>query len=134
MFMVDGQFTQLATIQIKDLKAQATDETGLLKEYLAYETEFYKGQLKDISSAFLKPVNGHPRLMWSATPADASAKVRNVFLVFVHGNYILSLSTAVATSASEKPARKRLETIAASFKPSNKPITLKFAKDGSYSH
>ncbi|HEY8960951.1 MAG TPA: hypothetical protein VIM57_02025 [Luteolibacter sp.] len=133
MFMVDGQFTQLATIQIKDLKTQTTDETELLKRYLAYETEFYKGQLKDISSAFLKPVKGHPRLIWSATPAS-SAKVRNVFLVFVHGNYILSLSTAVATGAPEEPARKRLETIAASFKPSDKPITLKFAKDGSYSH
>ena len=83
MFMVDGQFIQVAVIRIEDLKAKTTDEAELLKDYLAYETEFYKGHLKDISSKFLKPVGGHQRLTWSASPTDPSSKVRNVFLVFV---------------------------------------------------
>jgi hypothetical protein len=134
MFMVDGQFMQLAVIRIEDLKVKTTDERELLKGYLAYETKFYKDHLKDITSTFLKPVNGHPRLTWSASPMDPAAKVRNVFLTFVQKGYIVSLSTAAPVGAPEEPARKRLEAVAVSFKPSDKPITLKFAKDGSYSH
>lgn len=134
MFMVDGQFIQFAIIRVEELKAKTTDETELLKGYLDYETAFYKGQLKDISSRFLKPVSGHQRLTWSATPKDPSSKVRNVFLVFVWRNTILSLSTAVPAGSPEETARKRLEGIAESFKPSDKPITPKFEKDGSYSY
>jgi hypothetical protein len=133
-FMVDGQFTQLAVIRIEDFNAKTTNETELLKGYLAYETEFYKDHLKDISSKFLKPIAGHQRLTWSATPKDPSSKARNVFLVFVYRNSILSLSTAVPNGSPEETARKRLEEMASSFKPSDKPIRLKFAKDGNYSH
>lgn len=111
--MVDGVYVQMFSVPLAEFKADAaaSDEVVLRKQ-MQYEVAFHKVPAASVRSRTRKLSNGRTALVWSL--AHAAAPMRQVFMTFRAGSYVVVLGSAVQRGQSQPQIESFLARVATS--------------------
>jgi hypothetical protein len=111
----DGTFIQILSVPLAEFKADASaGDEAVLRKQMQYEANYYKVVLTSIDSHTRK-VGGRTALVWSFMPTFGPRPVRQVFLTFRAGSYVVVIGSSVERGATKSSIESLLARIAASF-------------------
>jgi hypothetical protein len=113
----DGTFLQILSVPLTEFKADASaSDEAILKQQMQYEAGYWHVPLSSIESHTRK-VGRRTALVWSFMPTFGPRPVRQFFLTFRSGNYVVVLGSSVERGATKASLETLLSRIAASFHP-----------------
>jgi hypothetical protein len=111
----DGTFLQILSVPLAqfDADASAGDE-AVLRQQMQYEAKVYDVPLTSIDS-HTREVGGRTVLVWSFIPTFGSRPVRQLFLTFRAGSYVVVIGSSVERGQNKSSIESLLARIAGSF-------------------
>ena len=111
----DGTFLQILSVPLAEFKADArASDEAILKQQMQYEAGYWHIPLSSIES-HTRRVGGRTVLVWSFMPSFGPRPVRQFFLTFRSGRYVVVLGSSVERGATKASLETLLSRIAASF-------------------
>jgi hypothetical protein len=112
---VDGVFLQVLSVPLAEFKADANaSDEAVLRQQMQYEATYYKVPVSQIESHTRK-VAGRTTLAWSFMPTVGPLPVRQVFLTFRSGSYVVVIGSSVERGQGKSSIESLLARIASSF-------------------
>ena len=111
----DGTFLQILSVPLAEFKCDVSaGDEAVLRQQMQYEASYYKVPLASIDSHTRK-VGSRSALVWSFMPTLGPRPVRQIFLTFRAGSYVVVIGSSVERGQSKSSIESLLARVAASF-------------------